>query len=54
MFSGWSRWVLVARRLARGARLFKVPWVMVASTSVSVRFAVRTAGAGDSGAVVAA
>src|SRR5204863_4866111 len=25
--------VPVARRLARGARLFKVPWVMVASTS---------------------
>src|SRR5205823_9882431 len=34
--------VPVARRLARGARVFKVPWVMVASTSVSVGFAVRT------------
>ena len=34
--------VPVARRLARGARMFKVPWVMVASTSVSVGFAVRT------------
>ena len=34
--------VPVARRLARGARVFKVPWVIVASTSVSVGFAVRT------------
>ena len=36
--------VPVARRLARGARVFKfkVPWVMVASTSVSMGFAVRT------------
>jgi hypothetical protein len=34
--------VPVARRLARGAHLFKVPWVIVASTSVSVGFAVRT------------
>jgi hypothetical protein len=34
--------VPVARRLARGARVFKVPWVMVASTTVSVGFAVRT------------
>ena len=33
--------VPITRRLARGARLFKVPWVMVASTSVSVGFAVR-------------
>jgi hypothetical protein len=33
--------VPVARRLARGARVFKVPWVMVASTTVSVGFAVR-------------
>src|SRR5262245_40229314 len=33
--------VPVARRLARGARVFKVPWVMVAS-SVSGGFAVRT------------
>ena len=34
--------VPVARRLARGARVFKVPWVIVASTSVSVGFAVHT------------
>jgi hypothetical protein len=34
--------VPVARRLARGARVFKMPWVMLASTSVSVGFAVRT------------
>jgi hypothetical protein len=34
--------VPIARRLAVGARVFKVPWVMVASTSISVGFAVRT------------
>jgi len=34
--------VPIARRLARGARMFKVPWVMAASTSISVGFAVRT------------
>src|SRR5262249_5764622 len=33
--------VPVARRLSRGASVFKFPWVMVASTSVSVGFAVR-------------
>lgn len=34
--------VPVVRRLVRGARVFKVPWVIVASTSVSVGFAVRS------------
>jgi hypothetical protein len=34
--------VPIVRRLARGARVFKVPWVLVASTSVSVGFAVTT------------
>ena len=34
--------VPVVRRLARGARLTRVPWVMVASSVVSVGVAVRT------------
>jgi hypothetical protein len=34
--------VPVARRLARGARLTRVPWVMVASSAVSIGIAVRT------------
>jgi len=33
--------VPIARRVARGARVVKVPWVMAASTSVSVGLAVR-------------
>jgi hypothetical protein len=32
----------VVRRLARGARLTRVPWVMVASSAVSIGVAVRT------------
>ena len=34
--------VPVVRRLARGARLTRVPWVMVASSAVSIGIAVRT------------
>jgi len=34
--------VPVARTLARGARFTKVPWVIVASTAVSIGVAVRT------------
>jgi hypothetical protein len=34
--------VPVVRRLARGARLSRVPWVMAASSSVSIGIAVRT------------
>ncbi len=34
--------VPVVRRLARGARLTRVPWVMVASSAVSIGVAVRT------------
>ena len=34
--------VPIVRRLARGARLTKVPWVMIASSAVSVGTAVRT------------
>ena len=37
-----QRVIALAVPVARGARVFKVPWVMVASTSVSVGFAVRT------------
>jgi hypothetical protein len=42
--------VPVVRRLARGARLTRVPWVMVASSVVSVGVAVRTVCAGAAGA----
>jgi hypothetical protein len=34
--------VPVVRRLARGARLTRVPWLMVASSAVSIGIAVRT------------
>jgi hypothetical protein len=34
--------VPVIRRLARGARLTKVPWLMVASSAVSIGIGVRT------------
>jgi hypothetical protein len=34
--------VPVARRLARGARLMKVPWVFLASTTLSMGIAVRS------------
>jgi len=34
--------VPVVRRLARGARVMKVPWVFVASTTISVGIAVRS------------
>jgi hypothetical protein len=34
--------VPVVRRLARGARLTKVPWLMVASSAVSIGIGVRT------------
>ena len=34
--------VPVVRRLARGARLMKVPWVFVASTTLSIGIAVRS------------
>src|SRR3954447_8275557 len=34
--------VPVVRRLARGARLTRVPWVMVASSAVSIGIGVRT------------
>ncbi|HET7555526.1 MAG TPA: hypothetical protein VFJ75_07720, partial [Gaiellaceae bacterium] len=34
--------VPVLRALARGARLAKVPWVLVGSTAISVGVAVRT------------
>ena len=34
--------VPVVRRLARGARLTRVPWVMVASSAISVGIAVST------------
>jgi len=34
--------VPVVRRLARGARVMKVPWVFVASTSLSIGIAVRS------------
>ncbi len=37
--------VPVVRTLARGARFTKVPWVMVASSAVSIGVAVRAAGA---------
>ena len=34
--------VPIARRLARGARVMKVPWVFVASTTISMGIAVRS------------
>jgi hypothetical protein len=34
--------VVVLRRLARGARVMRVPWVFVASTTISVGIAVRS------------
>ena len=34
--------VPIIRRLARGARFMKVPWVMIGSTAVSMGVAVRT------------
>src|SRR5262249_17418949 len=34
--------VPIVRRVGPGSRLFRVPWLMVASTTVSVGFAVRT------------
>ena len=46
-FAGDIQWVVVVavpvvRRLARGARRTRVPWVMVASSAISVGIAVST------------